>query len=155
MLRRQPASSQTSRPAPLSVPEAAPTPAPAAAPVPTPEAAPVPTPAAAPVPTPAAPAVEPTPAEAPARKRRTRPPLSADPAVAAAERLARIIVSDIILYNDEKFAAGVRDDNVVSVLTPELEEAGALFQQRIPEEIRAQRPFLVEELERRAEAKRS
>ncbi len=124
--------------------------------MPTPEAAPEPTPAAvAPAVEPTLDAFEPPPAQAPARKRRIRPPLSADPAVAAAERLARIIVSDIILYNDEKFAAGVRDENVVSVLTPELEEAGALFQQRIPEEIRAQRPFLVEELERRAEAKRS
>lgn len=89
------------------------------------------------------------------RKRRSRPPLSDDPEIAAAERLARIIVSDIILYNDEKFSEGVRDGNVAMVLEAELEEAGQLFQQRIPDEVRARRPFLVEELERRAEAQRS
>ena len=88
------------------------------------------------------------------RTRRRRPPLSDDPEIAAAERLARIIVSDIILYSDDKFAKAVRDGNVATALAADLEEAGQLFEQRIPEEVRAKRPFLVEELERRAEAQR-
>jgi predicted Zn finger-like uncharacterized protein len=115
---------------------------------------PVPTP----TPTDVPPVVE-TPAaaqpeEPKAVRRRSRPPLSDDPEIAAAERLARIIVSDIILYNDEKFEEGVLGGNVAMVLEAELEEAGQLFVQRIPEAVRAKRPFLVEELERRAEAKR-
>jgi CheY-like chemotaxis protein len=91
-----------------------------------------------------------------ARGRRSRgQPTSSDPEIAAAERLARIIVSDIILYNDEKFVRGVEEGNVVQLLQAELEEASTLFKQRIPEGIRAGRDFLTEELERRAEAKRS
>jgi predicted Zn finger-like uncharacterized protein len=100
---------------------------------------------------PAAPAAAP---QARGRPRRSRPPLSDDPEIAAAERLARIIVSDIILYNDDKFAKAVRDENAATALEAELGEAGQLFERRIPEEVRAQRPFLVEELERRAKALR-
>lgn len=130
---------------------------PVAAPAPAPSV--VETPAAPPsqVETDAAPARPAAPDAAPQPKRRTRrrrPPLSDDPEIAAAERLARIIVSDIILYSDDKFAKAVRDGNVVTALAADLEEAGQLFEQRIPEEVRAKRPFLVEELERRAEAQR-
>ncbi len=125
-----------------------------------------PAPAPAVVETPAPPvsqpepaAVEPAPAPAAApqpegRRRRSRPPLSDDPEIAAAERLARIIVSDIILYNDDKFTKAVRDGNAAAALEAELEEAGQLFEQRIAEAVRAKRPFLIEELERRAQAQR-
>lgn len=75
-----------------------------------------------------------------------------DPRVAAAERLARIIVSDIILYNQEKFQRAAADGTVAAALDAELMEASVLFRQRIPEEVRANRDFLVEELERRAKA---
>jgi predicted Zn finger-like uncharacterized protein len=75
-----------------------------------------------------------------------------DPRVAAAERLARIIVSDIILYNQEKFQRAAADGSVAAALDAELMEASVLFRQRIPEEVRANRDFLVEELERRAKA---
>ncbi len=74
-----------------------------------------------------------------------------DPEVAKAERLARIIVSDIILYNEEKFAAAVASGAVATALSAELSEASQLFEQRVPETIRSGRNFLVEELERRAE----
>jgi hypothetical protein len=74
------------------------------------------------------------------------------PAVAAAKRLARIIVSDIILYNQERFAQAASEGNVASLLENELNEASALFRQRVPEEVRRTRNFLVEELERRAAA---
>jgi predicted Zn finger-like uncharacterized protein len=73
-----------------------------------------------------------------------------DPAVAAAERLARIIISDIILYNEEKFRRGVAAGNVGEALRAELEEASGLYRQRVPEQLRARRDFLSEELARRA-----
>ena len=68
----------------------------------------------------------------------------------SAERLARIVISDIILYNEEKFANGAVAGNVAEALGPELGEARAMFDERVSDELRQQRDFLVEELERRA-----
>jgi predicted Zn finger-like uncharacterized protein len=78
------------------------------------------------------------------------PAASGDPEVAAAERLARIAVSDIILYNEEKFVAAARSGNPVAALGPELDEARSLIVQRVPEHLRANRDFLADEVERRA-----
>ena len=106
-----------------------------------------------PAPTSAPAGAPPRPAAAEAPKAASKPaarPDSSDPEVAAAERLARIIVSDIVLYNQEKFQAAARSGNVAAALEPEITEASALFRQRIPEEVRAKRDFLIEELERRA-----
>jgi predicted Zn finger-like uncharacterized protein len=72
------------------------------------------------------------------------------PEVAAAQRLARIIVADIILYNEEKFARAVEAGNLQEALRAELQEGMALFKQRIPAEVRAKCDFVREELERRA-----
>jgi hypothetical protein len=72
------------------------------------------------------------------------------PEVAMAQRLARIIVADIILYNEEKFAQAVEDGNLEEALKPELQEGLALFKQRIPAEVRAKCDFVREELKRRA-----
>jgi predicted Zn finger-like uncharacterized protein len=76
----------------------------------------------------------------------------ADPELAAAERLARIAISDIILYNEEKFARAVATGKVVKKLEPELAEARSMFEKRVSEKLRKQRDFLAEELQRRAEA---
>jgi hypothetical protein len=89
--------------------------------------------------------------ESAARKEEPKPAgKSADPQVAAAERLARIIVSDIILYNEAKFRAAAAQGDVAAALEHELGEASALFRQRIPEDVRSGRDFLVEELKLRA-----
>jgi len=93
--------------------------------------------------------IKPQPSRSAAPRTPAGPP---DARVAAAERLARIIVSDIILYNQEKFQRAAADGSVAAVLEAELMEASVLFRQRIPEEVRANRDFLVEELERRAKA---
>ena len=76
----------------------------------------------------------------------------ADPELAAAERLARIAISDIILYNEEKFARAVATGKVVKKLEPELAEARSMFEKRVSEKLRKQRDFLAEELQRRADA---
>jgi predicted Zn finger-like uncharacterized protein len=78
-----------------------------------------------------------------------------DPRVADAKRLARIIVSDIVLYNEERFDRGVRTGNLAEALDKELQEGRRLFQARVPEEIRQQRDFLVEELDRVAQKRQS
>jgi predicted Zn finger-like uncharacterized protein len=63
-----------------------------------------------------------------------------------AERLARIIVSDIVLYNEEKFAAALRAGNVLEALTPDLAEGRSLFRERIDERVRNEKDHLAEEL---------
>ncbi len=63
-----------------------------------------------------------------------------------AERLARIIVSDIVLYNEQKFAAALRQGNVVEALDADLSEGRHLFQERIDARVRGERDFLADEL---------
>lgn len=67
---------------------------------------------------------------------------------AKAERLARIIVSDIVLYNEQKFAAALKQGNVVEALDGDLSEGRHLFQERIDARVRAERDFLADELVR-------
>jgi hypothetical protein len=116
------------------VPPAPPEPAPA--PVASPGQAPVPV-----VPTPTAPAsvTAPDPAT-------THGDDGLEEERAKAERLARIIVSDIILYNEEKFAEALRRDCVAEMMSPDLDEGRDLFRNRIDERVREERDHLVEEL---------
>jgi hypothetical protein len=65
---------------------------------------------------------------------------------AKAERLARIIVSDIILYNEDKFAEALRQGAVVEMMSPDLDEGRDLFCNRIDGRVREERDYLVEEL---------
>ena len=126
-------------------------------------------PAAAPVRDDASTAARAVPARPAAARPQTRAPAPAGPAPTAApashvpsghagdgldeqrakaERLARIIVSDIVLYNEEKFAAAVRSGNVLAALGPDLEEGRALFRERIDARVRAERDHLADELVR-------
>ena len=131
---------------------AAPAPKPAAA-RPTPAVA-RPTPMVArPAPAAPAPAAKPAPAPAP-KPAAAPPPVSSDPAIAAAERLARIAVSDVILYNQDKFAAAAARGTAAKELASELGEARQHFNSRVAPSVRDKRDFLVEEIERRAAALR-
>ncbi len=99
------------------------------------------------------------PRPAPVAKPQPQPPRATPSAapnseLAAAERLTRIIVSDIILYDDEKFVRAVKAGNVLEVFESELAEASMLFQQRVSGAIRSQRKFIAEELQARAEQRR-
>ena len=100
------------------------------------------------VPAPTLAATAPPATMAPARP--ARPVPSSDPDIAAAERLARIAVSDVILYNEPKFAAAIAAGNVMKALAVELEEARQHFNSRVSPILRQNRDFLREELERRA-----
>lgn len=121
--------------------------APAALPEPTPQASPAP--AALPEPTPQIPPSSVAPPEPPA--------VQQDDGLAEerakAERLARIIVSDIILYNDEKFADAIRRGSVLEKMGPDLEEGRDLFRSRIDERVCQEQDYLVEELLRVARAR--
>lgn len=123
---------------------------------PTPEPAATPEPDLAfesPPPTPepvAAPAAPPTPAAvaAPAAPA----PADEDPERTAererAQRLARIAVSEMVLYQPEKFDQATRDGTLEKSLDLEIQEARALLRQRISEEVRAEADFIIEELNR-------
>lgn len=101
-------------------------------------------PAPAPPPAPAAPSPPPRAAEPALRSepppRAAEPPsvsapapaeAPASPERATAERLARIIVSDIVLYNAERFEAAIQQGEVVQSMASELAEGRELLAQRI------------------------
>jgi len=89
---------------------------------------------AAPMPTPAAAMTTGDPAKEEERER--------------ARRLARIAVSEMLLYQPEKFAQASRDGTLERVLDAEIQEARALLRQRISAEVRAEGDFVLEELHR-------
>ena len=145
-----------------ATPLAPPVPAPASAVTPAPTAAPVPamTPVVEVIPEPELPAARevveavgsiappvapPTPARASAPA-----PTSADPGIREkieqAERLARIVVSDIVLYSKEKFEAAVQAGNVLEAMQPEIAEGRSLFTARVEPAIQEMRDFLADEL---------
>jgi hypothetical protein len=59
--------------------------------------------------------------------------LIVDPARAI--RLARAILSDVMLYNADKVRAGIEADDVFERLRPELEEARAFYEERVEPEV--------------------
>ena len=63
------------------------------------------------------------------------------------------MVSDIILYNQEKFDAAIRDGNVLEAMHDELQEGRALLSGRVAESVRELRDFVAEELERVARSR--
>lgn len=48
-----------------------------------------------------------------------------------ARRLARAIASDLSIYNEEKVAQGVENDNLFVVLAEEIEEGRAHYRSRV------------------------
>jgi len=97
------------------------------------------------------PQAAPSPAAAP-RPAPTAAPKPADDGLSAerakAERLARIIISDILLYNAEKFEAALAAGNVLEALDGDLEEGRSLFLQRVDARVRDEKDYLAEELRR-------
>ena len=65
-----------------------------------------------------------------------------------ARRLARIAVSEMLLYQPEKFEQGICDENLEQVLCLEIQEAQALLRQRIGDAVRAETDFVLDELHR-------
>ena len=57
----------------------------------------------------------------------------ADPA--RAQRLARAILSDVMLYNADKVRAGIEADDLFERLRQELEEARAFFEERVEADV--------------------
>jgi predicted Zn finger-like uncharacterized protein len=61
---------------------------------------------------------------------------------ARAKRLARIIVSDIVLYNQAKVEEGVRNSSFFKLLAADIAEGRALYARRVAEEIRKNSSYL-------------
>lgn len=59
-----------------------------------------------------------------------------------AKRLARLIVSDIVLYNQAAVEEGVRNNNFFEVMAHDIQEARNLYASRVPEEIRKETTYL-------------
>ena len=64
-----------------------------------------------------------------------------------ARRLARIIVSDIALYNQEKVARGVRDGSFYEILADDIREGELLYLQRVPRQVREHTAYLADAFE--------
>jgi len=63
-----------------------------------------------------------------------------------AKRLARTIVSDIVLYNPQKVKEGIEKDSLFEVLTDELAEGKKYYESMVEEEIRQSTNFFNEAL---------
>lgn len=65
-----------------------------------------------------------------------------------AQRLARIAVSEMLLYQPERFEQAVHEGNLEQILDLEIREARALLRQRIREDVREETDFIMDELNR-------
>jgi predicted Zn finger-like uncharacterized protein len=61
-----------------------------------------------------------------------------------ARRLARIIVSDIMLYNESAIQEGIRTGRLMDLLRDDLAEGHRLFRSRVPERIAEERDYVEE-----------
>ena len=52
-----------------------------------------------------------------------------------ARRLARAILSDVMLYNVERVRAGIEADDLFDRLRPEIDEARAFFEERVDPDV--------------------
>lgn len=64
-----------------------------------------------------------------------------------ARRLARLILSDIIIYNAEKVDAGIRSGNFFDMLKDEIREGRDYYESRVPYRVRQQTEFFGETLQ--------
>ncbi len=101
--------------------------------------------APAPAEAPAVPAAPPQPEPAP-QPAAAAPNDELSPLREEAERLARIIVSDIVLYNADQFSEALGSGDVAGAMEGPLDEGRALFRGRVDERIRREKDHLLEEL---------
>ena len=58
-----------------------------------------------------------------------------------AARLARAIISDVAIYNQEKVEKGIKNDNIFDLLTEELEEGRQHYYSRVAPELEPEKIF--------------
>ena len=74
--------------------------------------------------------------------------------VERARRFARLIVSDIALYNQETVAEGIARGTFYDLLNEDITEGRALYEKRIPETIRQSKDYFQEAFDNFIEAKK-
>jgi len=67
---------------------------------------------------------------------------SGSPLHEKAKRLARLIVSDIVLYNQAVVEESIRNDTFFEAMSHDVQEARNLYASRVPEEIRRDTTYL-------------
>jgi response regulator RpfG family c-di-GMP phosphodiesterase len=71
-----------------------------------------------------------------------------------ARRLARLILSDIVIYHVEKVESGIRENNFFDVLKDEIEEGRQYFDSRVPFRVRRDTEIFNETLQQFVQMKR-
>jgi CheY-like chemotaxis protein/DNA-directed RNA polymerase subunit RPC12/RpoP len=71
-----------------------------------------------------------------------------------ARRLARLILSDIVIYHPVKVEAGIRDDKFFEVLKNEIDEGRAYYDSRVPLRIRQSSEIFLETIQQFVRMKR-
>lgn len=71
-----------------------------------------------------------------------------------ARRLARLILSDIVIYHSAKVERGIRDDNFFELLRDEIGEGKQYYESRVPEPLRRDNEIFTETLEQFVQMKR-
>lgn len=71
-----------------------------------------------------------------------------------ARRLARLILSDIIIYHSARVEQGIRDDNFFEVLKDEIEEGRVYYDSRVPLRVRRDTEIYTETLQQFVQMKR-
>ncbi len=71
-----------------------------------------------------------------------------------ARRLARLILSDIIIYHVQKVEQGIRDNNFFEILREEIEEGRQYYDSRVPLRIRQDTEIYTETLQQFVQMKR-
>jgi response regulator RpfG family c-di-GMP phosphodiesterase/DNA-directed RNA polymerase subunit RPC12/RpoP len=71
-----------------------------------------------------------------------------------ARRLARLILSDIIIYHAAKVEQGIRDNNFFDVLRAEIDEGRQYYESRVPHRVRRDSEIFTETLQQFVQMKR-
>jgi CheY-like chemotaxis protein/DNA-directed RNA polymerase subunit RPC12/RpoP len=71
-----------------------------------------------------------------------------------ARRLARLILSDIIIYHVDKVDQGIRDDNFFEILRDEIDEGRHYYDSRVPMSVRRDTEIYTETLQQFVQMKR-
>jgi CheY-like chemotaxis protein len=71
-----------------------------------------------------------------------------------ARRLARLILSDIVIYHPQKVERGIREDSFFVVLRDEIEEGRQYYDSRVPQRVRRDTEIFTETLQQFVQMKR-
>ncbi|HVT02670.1 MAG TPA: response regulator [Thermoanaerobaculia bacterium] len=71
-----------------------------------------------------------------------------------ARRLARLILSDIVIYNSDKVEQGIREGTFFEVLKSEIEDGRQYYESRVPFKVRQKTEFFHETLQQFVQMKR-